>query len=502
MLIRSSDREDDRIRRAAAREAYNRKNAALDVNAFIEYACIVEGGVRPVQARIHREWQRLVEENSKVVLWAPHYHGKTNQISRWNCLHSIGRNPNLRCALIGETEKLPKKILSGIKADITDNPRVRSVFPKLKPAGRGHPQAKWTDNMITVDRTDRSLDPTVQCIGAYGPIVGARLDRIYIDDLLCLKFTVTEYQREKMKEWLRTEVFSRITKGGKIIFVGTAWHESDIMHELVKRDKWAFRKYAATYIDEETGEEKSLAPELFSLEEIYERANLLGGRDHPAARRMLWNETRADGGQWIKWDWIEKCLARGRGLLKNGQFDLNWGSGPTYSGVDLGASTRGVGARDAIFSLGLMPEGSRRVLEIRSGQWNAPELVQNMSEVDALIRPNWYVENNGIQKKLIQLVESVTPLVLNQHHTGANKHDPHAGVQSMGLEFKKAKWIVPCDEEMLPNDETAAWLDELIHYSPTEHAGDRVMASWIAREAARKHVRAGVKPIKVDLLRR
>lgn len=495
MRLRGDDLRELQAR-AAAREAWARKNAFEDPNAFIEYAGKIEGGRRPVQSAVHREWQKLISDHSKVILWAPHYHGKTNQISRWRSVHDIGRNPNLRIALIGETNKLPKKILSGIKADIVDNERTKHIFPELRPAGRNQPQAKWSDDMITVDREDVALDPTIQCVGAYGQIVGSRLDRIYIDDLLSLKYTLTEYQREKMLEWLQTEVFSRLTKGGKIVFVGTAWHQQDSMHVLAKKKGWASRKYQATYLDDD-GVEKSLAPELFSVEEIYERADLLGGAQHLAARRMLWNETRPDGGGMIQWSWIEKCLQRGRGR----GFLTSW-NGPSFSGVDISASLKGGGAEDCIFSLGLMPEGSRRILDIRGGQWRPDEFVGNLQAVDRMFDGEIRVESNGIQKKLAQLVGAITALPITEHHTGMNKHGEHSGIQAMGLEFKRGKWIVPCDEDLTPDDETAKFLQQLVDYAPDQHTGDYAMAGWIAREGARQYQPPGIRQIPVDMLRR
>jgi hypothetical protein len=52
-------------------------------------------------------------------------------------------------------------------------------------------------------------------------------------------------------------------------------------------------------------------------------------------------------------------------------------------------------------------------------------------------------------------------------------------VESLAVEFERGQWIVP-DAPM-----TRAWVRELLAYNPAGHTGDRVMASWLAREALR-----------------
>src|SRR5690606_2676888 len=42
----------------------------------------------------------------------------TNQITRWRVLWEIGKNPNIRVAIVSATEKLPKDVISGLRQDI------------------------------------------------------------------------------------------------------------------------------------------------------------------------------------------------------------------------------------------------------------------------------------------------------------------------------------------------------------------------------------------------
>ncbi len=63
--------------------------------------------------------------------------------------------------------------------------------------------------------------------------------------------------------------------------------------------------------------------------------------------------------------------------------------------------------------------------------------------------------------------------------TGRNRHDPLFGIESLAVELEQCRWIIPDEPH------ARAWGRELLAYSPTAHPGDRVVASWFAREAAR-----------------
>ncbi len=68
--------------------------------------------------------------------------------------------------------------------------------------------------------------------------------------------------------------------------------------------------------------------------------------------------------------------------------------------------------------------------------------------------------------------------------TGKNKAHPEFGVESLATELANNKWLIPNKGGVL-HKELADWVAELLFYDPREHTGDRVMASWFAREGAR-----------------
>jgi hypothetical protein len=53
------------------------------------------------------------------------------------------------------------------------------------------------------------------------------------------------------------------------------------------------------------------------------------------------------------------------------------------------------------------------------------------------------------------------------------------------------KTVAGGGKEFVMHKEILDWISELLFFDPREHTGDRVMASWFAREGARRFVDSG-----------
>ena len=453
--------------------------AREDSGAFVELIGRQEGD-RPIRmGEVHREWQRLLDVHSRMVIFAPVGHGKSSQITRWRLLYEMGRNPNLRIGVISVSKSgVPTKFLSAIKGDIETNKRLRLVFPKLRPSTGA--QRMWGERGIIVEREDNVPDPTIQMFGLYGKILGSRLDLVVIDDICNLENTISEPSREKMWEWVSGEVLSRLPrKGGRVWGVGHVWHREDVLHRLSRIKSYQSKLYSAFLRDEESGEESPLIPELWELDALKEREQELGR----LAPYMLRNIIPMYDDARIKQSWVERCLERGRGL--GFVPDWNPGDSPTFTGVDLSVASGKGGDLACVFTITVLPDGSRRVLDIRSGRWTGPRILEELVDVYRRFGSIITTESNAAQSYLNQFAAEIAALPLRKHYTGTNKRDWQWGIESLGTEFQQGRWIIPCDKNLVPNTETANWIREATSYVPSEHTGDRLMASWIARECAR-----------------
>lgn len=464
----------ERMRDQVARQVLR---ARKDPVEYMKVAAKVEGAKHIRLNKTHLEWQRLLDAHDRAVLFAPISHGKSQQITRWRVQWELGNNPDLRIAILSSTAKLPKKMLSATKEDITRNPWTRKVFPHLRPAIGA--SKMWKEEAVCVERGDILPDPSIQIFGAHGAILGSRLDLVVIDDLCTLENTLTQGNRDKLYNWISSEVMSRLPrKGGRIWALGHVWHEDDVLHRLSRLEGYATKKYSC-YVQDDDGKEVPLIPEMWTKKALKLREDELGPT---YSQLMLRNKLVDDKAARIKREWFQPCLQRGRGYSFVDHWDPN--DAPTYTGVDLGV--RKSGAETVMFTVAVMPEGSRRIIDIRHGHWSAPEIVKNLQDVHFRYGSQIAVENNAAQQFIVDFANELATLPVKGHHTGINKRNHQFGVESIGLELSNGKWIIPCDEHLRPVPAVAQWIREAIGYSPTEHMGDFLAACWICREAIRQ----------------
>lgn len=443
------------------------------------------------------EWHDAIEDQKNVVIWTFPEAGKTQQITVGRTLWLLGRDPRKRYAVLSATQGAAVKIIRSIKGHIERNTILREVWPDLK---RG---TLWTDNAIEVERPAGIKDPSVQ---AYSPeggsIQGARLDGLIIDDVLTENNTFTQYQREKITSWVRSSAFSRLSEDAFIVFLTNAWHPRDLAHELERQGWWARRYPVVTDLGE------LLWPERWSMERINKtRDEVLGAFEF--SRQMLC-KPRDEGRSRFQKAWIENCLERGEGYTTFHGFDdilendpelaeemqindsiLRLGGMPdgfaTITGVDLAVSRKASADLSCLFTILLWPDGTRQVLEIQAGRWPGAEIIERIISVHERWRSTVVVENNAAQDFIIQWVRDRAPdLRIKAFTTGRNKLNPEYGVESLAAEMSAGMWLIPTEQGgRRTNPEINDWIFEMMNYDPKQHTGDRLMASWIAREYAR-----------------
>ena len=189
------------------------------------------------------------------------------------------------------------------------------------------------------------------------------------------------------------------------------------------------------------------------------------------------------------------------------------GPNPTFTGVDVGTSLSPGSDRRAIFTIEQVPElrltvggrprvirNARRLIGLSSGHWSGQEFVERLREALNAYGSIGRVESNAAQDLVRQWAVSLdSALAIEAHFTGAaNKHHRIHGVAGVLIELQNLGWVLPCDPESgLAPPEVEAWGAELLGYLPERHPGDRLMASWLAREQARSVL--GDRAIPYDL---
>lgn len=139
---------------------------------------------------------------------------------------SIGRNPNLKTAIICANDDNAKARLKEVSDVIMTSKMLHMVFPKLKrPPGR---DVTWSKTAITVERTLKSRDATVSAFGITSGRLGSRSNLIILDDIVDVKNAITQPElRKQIITKLTAEFMPTLEAGGRIISVATVWTDTD-----------------------------------------------------------------------------------------------------------------------------------------------------------------------------------------------------------------------------------------------------------------------------------
>ena len=382
--------------------------ARYDAAAFASYVLRDEETAQPVAlAPMHEEWHALADrclvraENpdkkndvdelgrpqwrrKNLLIWAMIEAGKTQAVTVARALWEIGRNPNIRILIVMNTDKQAQKIASTIGRYIMHSPEFKKVFPSIVPA----PGMPWNTQQLSVQRTaNLGTHPTLLTCGIHGNVLGSRVDLLFLDDILDYENTRTDYQRKELGHWVRSTPFSRLTRKARVICVGTAWERHDLMHELSKQEDFVAVKYPA--MDPVT--EELSWPERWPRDRI-ESVRVRGIVEF---NRTILCTARSDEESRFKQEWINACLARGRGLGYTEALKHIPDGVRVYTGVDLGVSQKKDSDLTCLFTIAVLKNGDRMVLDVESGRWDGPTILKRAHRKHFLYQSILIVEGNG-----------------------------------------------------------------------------------------------------------
>lgn len=488
----SSANREELLERVKARQELLIRDARLDSGKFVEYALRNEAdGSRLCNAYFHNEWHALMREHRQVVLVAPVEHAKSQSISVGKVLHLLGENSNRRIALISSSAALAKKPLKQIRSEIERNERVQEVFPGLRRSSRL--EDPWTSEQLTVERTVIAKDPSLQAVGAFGAIVGSRLDVIILDDVLSFENTRTEEQRKKLIEWFDTIVFQRATDGALIFIIGTPWHPEDLLHVLASRPGFHSAVYSAVENPDDPPKRwRPMWGAQWPLRRLLDRYNNMP-LEH--FMRKFLCRVRLDALSRFQKSWLDRMCQLGRGktfeLARPPRMRRGGPPLPCFVGVDLAVgkktSHQAKNAKTVIATIAIMPNTRRLFANISSGMWQAPEILSRLKETSITYNePEILVESNAAQEYLIQIGEGSIPNLHGRDTQAQNKYNEQWGVEALAVELKRQMWVMPSgiSGKDVPEDGQIL-ISQMLNYDPKMHTGDHLMAMWLARECAR-----------------
>lgn len=516
--------------------------ARVSLPDFFEYVVREEITQQPVKTLPHqRVFCQFIKHHPRCVARLPVGFSKTF-LTATDLMFEIGRDPTMRAALISASAAQAKKPLGMVKSYIEESPELRLTFPKLRPSLRD--SEPWTQSAITVDRPYGIRDPTLIAVGLDSKLLpGARLKRIVCDDLLNKENTRTPEQREEVKGFFKTTILSRRDAvDASITVTNTPWDPDDLTYWLetvllwptITMDAYGEIRFANTDFDSEdvrpvyvVGESTEDDPCRLAAHDTFEHVHeALAAEDPRAADELarvpaedVWDEHGVVSlwpGRWpfkkleevrtsdyadspSEWSQTIRCKAidedsskfkkewqqRAQQLARDLGHDKcvrSWTRGNTFTGVDLAVGKGRKNDRTCFFTIWIDDYARRVVLDVEYGRWSGRDILDKMVEKQHAFGSIVRVETNAAQLWMKEWALDVDPsLPIRKHETGANKTDVNFGVEMVLADLENGLWVIPTGDKHVDR-----WLLELKSYDPDKHTGDGVMASWFAREQARK----------------
>jgi len=441
------------------------KNARSDPNAFVEYI------LGKKQIPMHHHWQELASEFKRLVILAPRSHGKTTQIAVLRVLWELGRNPDIRIKIACATEKRARDVVLEIAKYIERSSALREVFPHLR-IPKDYP---WTQAKIYVNRDTILKDASVEACGILSGPTGSRADLIIFDDICDYKNSILEPgKRELVKDaffgnWL--DILD--SQESRIIYIGTRWHEEDCTSVVLKTPGFKHVEYSIDEHFNPLWEEKF--PKKALMDKYRERGAFYFNRAYrnqpsPSEEKIFpLNLLHSCVGEKLSDDFLKSC--------------------DFYTGIDLAIGRSPSAHFTCIFTIAVDDKKIRYPVEIKRLKVSSPETARAIVDTYSRFQPKLIlVENNQYQQALIDWMEDLNlGLPLGSYFTGAQKMSLDFGIPSLASEFQNKQWVIPLGEvhEMGCRCWYCLWFDELYKF-PNGSSTDLVMASWLAREAARK----------------
>lgn len=490
LIIKSGKTKQQYAHEARAKRRLRIKLARTSPNHFCEFVLRDEETGKTIrQAPIHETWQKLCDEQDFLLIWAHIESGKTQQLAIARTLWDLGNDPALRFLIIQNTHGQAVKLGRLLRQYVEQSQELHEVFPHLKAS------TPWGDAAFTVERSTFAKDPSVQLTGIHGSVLGSRVDRILLDDVLDYENCKSQQSRDDVIGWYKSTPGGRLVQGGKTRCIGTAFHPQDLLHHFAALPGWKAFRYPV--IDPVTGETRW--PSRWPMERIKAKAIDLGSVEF--TRQMLC-EARDDATAKFKREWINRCLTLGNGKqINNVGLKIVPRGYSIFTGVDLAVQKKDSADLTVLFTIAVDPMGNRHVLSCESGRWSGPEIVDRIIDVHHRYQSIVIVENNAAQDFILQFARDRSAVPIKPFTTGRQKAHPEFGIEGIATEMENGKWIIP-NRDGVMNKEIHEWVNEMLFYDPSAHTGDRLMASWFAREGVIKSHAKVETFSNVDFLRR
>ena len=390
----------------------------------------------------HKEWLELFENYSFISLQAPRSHGKTSIVGAY-IIWRVIRDPDVRILIVTINQDKADEMMTFIQHHLEENQKLIEIFGDQK----GY-TGEWTRSTLRVRRAGKSgfahKEPTITVLGITSSMVGGHYDLIILDDITDQKNSRTEHRRRELVRWYNQTLVPMLEPNGKIISIGTRWHENDIHSYLAKDPSFVSKVYRAI-TDEKN--KKVLWPERYTYEKLKAIEKSIGS---VSFELQYQNNIISSSDSPIKSEWIQNAV-------ENYKFPIS--DYQTFIGVDL--ASKGTESDYFVITVIAIASGCIYVIDglrTKASLFKQWELIQSYAE-------KWNPIKIGIeataQQKLItdQFMElSILPIIPIKTSIA---NDRMSRVQRLSVLFETNRIFI--------NPNLDEWINELRLYPRAAH---------------------------------
>jgi hypothetical protein len=429
--------------------------------------------------------------NILVSIWPPE-HGKTTTFEN-HANEQLALNPNYRITVASEGIHIARKILRRVKD------RMEPFGPAPAYVARYGPFAPQTGTSRKVSQpwgadyfdvykkaNHDERDYSMQALGWKSSIVSTRCDQLHFDDL---QSTKTLTQTDIIEDWFRQDALSRPGEHGITTGAGTRVGDDDFLERLINDDELhaagiiKILIFPAIIVDPDTGEERPLWPERYSLDQLARQK--IKVKDEAWDRNYMQNPGASKKGKGtFSTEDLERCKRPEHSLEHHpSQGAL------VYVGLD-----PALGGKNCVLAAEITEDNRLLIRKIRerSGLTRNEEI---MAELRSVVRwcnetgmvTDVVIESKNFQQGLsrderLEEMRREYGFIVGEHLTGINKYADDIGVASMATSFVKQEILLPWAPDAMTRREIGELIKQLQKWKPgvkgTALRQDRVMALW------------------------
>jgi hypothetical protein len=231
--------------------------------------------------------------------------------------------------------------------------------------------------------------------GVGGSITGRRADLVIIDDpVRSREDAASETIRDKNWEWYKSDLYTRLKPGGRIVLIQTRWHEDDLAGRILAEmeaggDQWdVISLPALAEEDDPLGRAfgEPLWPEWESLEELERKRRAVGPREWSA---LYQQRPAPEEGDYFNAAWLKTCdKIPARDILR------------VYGASDYAVTADG-GDFTCHVVVGVDPERRMYVLDLWRKQASSDAWIEAFCDLVTLWKPMMWAEEQGQIKAVL-----------------------------------------------------------------------------------------------------